>query len=70
MGPIEIKMFFVGNLNPADIIAFKNASYCVLPKHATSPVDAISTPRRGSDPLNRKNENVGTLQATYSQSIG
>merc|ERR1719476_561064 len=70
IGPMLIKMFFVGNLNPAAIILFKKASYWFTPKHATSPVDCISTPSRGSEFFNRPKEKTGTLAAMHSMSIG
>eukprot|EP00443_Scrippsiella_acuminata_P066079 CAMPEP_0115423406 /NCGR_PEP_ID=MMETSP0271-20121206/27292_1 /TAXON_ID=71861 /ORGANISM="Scrippsiella trochoidea, Strain CCMP3099" /LENGTH=242 /DNA_ID=CAMNT_0002848161 /DNA_START=341 /DNA_END=1071 /DNA_ORIENTATION=- len=69
-GPIEKRMFFDGSLKPAEIIAFKKASYWFWPKQATSPVDCISTPKRGSEFFRRLNEKTGTLAATQSMSIG
>ena len=53
-----------GSLKRVDIIAFKYASYMSSPKHATSPVEDISTPSVGSAPCSRVNENCGTLHAT------
>ena len=57
-------MFFFGILKFVDTMAFKNASCTSAPKHATSPVDAISTPRMGSAPPSRVKENIGALTPT------
>merc|ERR1719265_197475 len=57
-------MFLDGNLKPAATMALRKASYWLAPRYATSPVDCISTPRRGSEFFKRANENVGTLHAT------
>ena len=57
-------MFFFGILKFVDTMAFKNASWTSAPKHATSPVDAISTPKMGSAPPNRVKENIGALTPT------
>merc|ERR1719401_30146 len=64
------RTFLAGSLKPAEIIAFRKASYCVTPKHATSPVDCISTPSLGSEFFKRPKEKTETLEATYSMSIG
>lgn len=45
-------------------LPFKNASWTFTPKHATSPVLDISTPRRGSEFFRRPKENIGHLHAT------
>jgi hypothetical protein len=46
--PIESRMFFFGSVKAVARSALRYASYLSLPKHATSPVEAISTPRIGS----------------------
>ena len=40
--PIERRMFFFGSWRPVEMSALRYASYLSCPKHATSPVDAIS----------------------------
>lgn len=42
----------------------RKASCTSLPKHATSPVLLISTPKVGSAPRSRVKENIGALTAT------
>lgn len=54
-------------LNPVLIKAFKYASNLLSPKHATSPVEAISTPSMKSAPANLEKENCGTLTPTFPQ---
>src|SRR5215467_7354868 len=58
-------MLRLGKWYPVASMAFANASSTSRPKQPTSPVEAISTPERGSVPLIRLNENWGTLTATY-----
>ena len=53
-------MLFRGRVNPVLIMAFKYASKWLSPKHATSPVLAISTLSFTSAPSKRENENWGT----------
>src|SRR5210317_1169649 len=57
-------MFFLGIEKPVERRDFKNASSLLAPKHATSPVEAISTPRTGSDPRRRVKENMGAFTPT------
>ena len=52
-----------GILRPAAISALLIASARVSPKHATSPVERISTPTVGSAPSICMNENCGALTA-------
>ena len=54
-----------GILNSADCIAFERASVKFSPRHATSPVLSISTPRTGSAPLKRMKLNWGTFTPTW-----
>ena len=49
--------------SPTAICPFKNASSMVSPKHATSPVDPISTCKIGSAPVRRAKENCATFIA-------
>ena len=44
--------------------ACRKASCTSCPKHATSPVECISTPKVGSAPRRRVNENIGAFTAT------
>lgn len=64
---MERRIEFSGMQNPVLIIAFRYASYRFSPKHATSPVDAISTPNIKSAPASRENENWGTFTPTFPQ---
>ena len=57
-----MKMAFFGRRNPVLNIAFRYASCRLSPKHATSPVLAISTPSVTSAPDRRENENTGTYE--------
>ncbi|KAK5624302.1 hypothetical protein RRF57_000018 [Xylaria bambusicola] len=57
-------MLLFGILKPVDINALRYASYLSLPKQATSPVEAISTPRTGSAPESLEKLNCGTLTPT------
>ena len=59
------RMPFLGKRKLDASIALRNASCTVSPKHATSPVDAISTPVTGSAPRSRVKENMGALMPTY-----
>src|SRR3989338_2695248 len=43
IGPVDRRIFFFGIEYPTEINDFKNASLRSFPRHATSPVDAIST---------------------------
>ena len=53
-----------------DFKDFKNASSTFSPKHATSPVEDISTPKTGSDSNNLWNENSKlVLSRTYDSRI-
>ena len=58
--PIESKMQSLGILNPVLSMPLRYASYLSSPKHATSPVLAISTPNMASAPERREKENCGT----------
>src|SRR5271168_4340183 len=62
--PMERRILRLGSLNPVEINALMYASYLSIPKQATSPVDAISTPRTGSAPDSREKLNCGTLTPT------
>src|SRR5579863_2660229 len=62
--PTEKRMFFFGGTMPVEMSALRYASYLSLPKHATSPVDAISTPSTGSAPDKRLKLNCGTFTPT------
>ena len=48
----------------SDTYLLRKASCLSAPKHATSPVDAISTPSLGSAPRSLVKENIGALQPT------
>mmetsp|Transcript_57718 Transcript_57718/g.132522 ORF Transcript_57718/g.132522 Transcript_57718/m.132522 type:complete len:224 (-) Transcript_57718:3598-4269(-) len=61
----ETRMLFAGSFMPVESSPLRKASCRVGPKHATSPVEAISTPSEGSAPLRRWKENMGTLTPTY-----
>lgn len=61
---MERRTFFLGIVIPVERSALRYASYLSLPKQATSPVEAISTPRIGSAPARRPKENWGTLMPT------
>mmetsp|Transcript_2994 Transcript_2994/g.6274 ORF Transcript_2994/g.6274 Transcript_2994/m.6274 type:complete len:208 (-) Transcript_2994:1868-2491(-) len=64
-------MLSVGSFMPVESSPLRKESCFVGPKHATSPVDAISTPRAGSAPLSRWKENMGTLIPTKdSEKVG
>mmetsp|Transcript_6234 Transcript_6234/g.17390 ORF Transcript_6234/g.17390 Transcript_6234/m.17390 type:complete len:217 (-) Transcript_6234:612-1262(-) len=60
-----------GNLRPADMTESRYASCMSWPKHATSPVDAISTPSVGSAPCRRLKLNrlLLTQQKSRSRSL-
>ncbi len=57
IGPPDINIFFLGTVYPTESIDFKSASSKVSPKHPTSPVEAISTPKIGSASCKREKEN-------------
>ncbi len=62
-GPMSNGMSFIGSSKPAASIAFQEALCWFTPKHATSPVDCTSTPKRGSEFFGRPKEKLGTLVA-------
>src|SRR3989338_9926826 len=59
---------FSGIVIPVDKIDLRNASSTEYPKHATSPVDAISTPTTGSAPFSLEKENCAAFTPTNSKS--
>mmetsp|Transcript_33340 Transcript_33340/g.68042 ORF Transcript_33340/g.68042 Transcript_33340/m.68042 type:complete len:321 (-) Transcript_33340:3246-4208(-) len=59
-----MRMFFLGSLKLVERRDLRKASSLEAPKHATSPVLAISTPRTGSEPRRRVKENMGALTPT------
>ena len=71
--PIDSSTARFGMEKPVASIAFRYAEYISTPKHATSPVECMSTPCVGSAPGRRLNENCDTFMPTYgigSSSIG
>ena len=54
----------MGSRKPTEISALRKASSKSQPRQATSPVEAISTPRVGSAPSSRVKENCGALTPT------
>ena len=62
--PVDSSTRRTGSLRPTEIIDLRNASSKSEPMQATSPVEAISTPRIGSAPSSRVNENCGALTPT------
>ncbi len=54
----------LGNLTSDANMPFRYAFSTFSPKHATSPVESISTPKETSAPFSLENENTGTLTPT------
>lgn len=65
---MDTKMYLsgatAGSLKVVASRACRKASCTELPKHATSPVLCISTPRVGSAPRSRVKEKIGAFTAT------
>mmetsp|Transcript_26071 Transcript_26071/g.70513 ORF Transcript_26071/g.70513 Transcript_26071/m.70513 type:complete len:225 (+) Transcript_26071:583-1257(+) len=60
---MDTRMCFWGSLTVEAMSDLRKASCTVGPNAATSPVEAISTPREGSAPRRRLKENMGDLTA-------